>query len=110
MEKQPQKQLEFITLMAALMASVALSLDALLPALDLIGKAVGNTNPVTNQWLVIIFFLGVGSGPLVFGPVSDSIGRKPVVYIGFALFIVASFICCLLYTSPSPRDQREHLV
>ena len=93
MEKQPQKQLEFITLMATLMASVALSLDALLPALDLIGKAVGNTNPVTNQWLVIIFFLGVGSGPLVFGPVSDSIGRKPVVYIGFALFIVASFIC-----------------
>lgn len=93
MEKQPRNQLEFITLMAALMASVALSLDALLPALDLIGKAVGNSDPVRNQWLVTIFFLGVGSGPLLFGPVSDSIGRKPVVYIGFTLFIVASFVC-----------------
>ncbi|MGB5653746.1 MAG: multidrug effflux MFS transporter [Robiginitalea sp.] len=93
MEKQPQNQLEFITLMAALMASVALSLDALLPALDLIGKAVGNTDPVKNQWLVTIFFLGVGTGPLVFGPISDSIGRKPVVYIGFALFVAASVLC-----------------
>ncbi|MGB5405105.1 MAG: MFS transporter, partial [Robiginitalea sp.] len=93
MEKQPQNQLEFITLMAALMASVALSLDALLPALDLIGKAVGNTDPVKNQWLVSIFFLGVGTGPLVFGPISDSIGRKPVVYIGFAMFVAASFLC-----------------
>jgi DHA1 family bicyclomycin/chloramphenicol resistance-like MFS transporter len=93
MEKQPQNQLEFITLMAALMATVALSLDALLPALDLIGKAVGNSDPVKNQWLVSIFFLGVGSGPLLFGPISDSIGRKPVVYIGFAIFVGASFLC-----------------
>jgi DHA1 family bicyclomycin/chloramphenicol resistance-like MFS transporter len=93
MEKKPQNQLEFITLMAALMASVALSLDALLPALDLIGQAVGNTDPVKNQWLVSIFFLGVGTGPLLFGPISDSIGRKPVVYIGFALFVVASVLC-----------------
>ncbi len=93
MEKKPQNQLEFITLMAALMASVALSLDALLPALDLIGKAVGNPDPVQNQWLVSIFFLGVGSGPLFFGPISDSIGRKPVVYIGFALFVLASVLC-----------------
>ena len=93
MEKKPQNQLEFITLMAALMASVALSLDALLPALDIIGQAVGNTDPVKNQWLVSIFFLGVGTGPLLFGPISDSIGRKPVVYIGFALFVVASVLC-----------------
>jgi DHA1 family bicyclomycin/chloramphenicol resistance-like MFS transporter len=59
----------------------------------LIGDAVGNQDPAQNQWLVTLFFLGVGSGPLLFGPISDSVGRKPVVYIGFALFILASFLC-----------------
>lgn len=93
MHNKPQHQLEFIALMAALMSSVALALDALLPALDLIGNAVGNQDPARNQWLVTIFFLGVGSGPLLFGPISDSVGRKPIVYIGFGLFILASLLC-----------------
>lgn len=93
MQNGKQHQLEFIALMAALMSSVALALDALLPALDLIGRAVGSQDPTQNQWLITLFFLGVGSGPLLFGPVSDSIGRKPIVYVGFGLFILASLLC-----------------
>lgn len=93
MQNQREHNLEFIVLMAALMSSVALALDALLPALDLIGGAVGNTDPAKNQWLVTLFFLGAGSGPLLFGPLSDSVGRKPLVYFGFALFILASWVC-----------------
>ena len=79
--------------MAALMSIAALALDALLPALDIIGFAVGTSNPAHNQLLITLFFLGLGTGPLIFGPISDSIGRKPVVYMGFALFIAASFLC-----------------
>ena len=79
--------------MAALMSIAALALDALLPALDIIGIAVGTTSLAQNQLLITLFFLGLGIGPLLFGPVSDSIGRKPVVYAGFALFIFASFLC-----------------
>lgn len=79
--------------MAALMSIAALALDALLPALDIIGLAVGTTDIAQNQLLITLFFLGLGVGPLLFGPVSDSIGRKPVVYIGFGLFILASFLC-----------------
>lgn len=75
------------------MSIVALSLDALLPALDVIGLAIGTTNAIDNQLLITMIFLGLGIGPLVFGPISDSLGRKPVVYMGFALFIIASFIC-----------------
>jgi len=93
MVKKVQSQLEFVGLMAALMSIAALALDALLPALDIIGNAVGATNPAHNQLLITLFFLGLGTGPLLFGPVSDSIGRKPVVYMGFGLFIFASLLC-----------------
>lgn len=95
MEQQSGKHTEFIAMMAALMSIVALALDALLPALDIIGIAVGNNDPTANQLLITLFFLGMGTGPLIFGPVSDSVGRKPVVYIGFGLFILASVLCVL---------------
>ena len=86
-------QFEFVALMASLMSVVALAIDALLPALQIIGITIGTTNVVDNQLLITMIFLGLGFGPLVFGPLSDSLGRKPVVYMGFALFIAASFIC-----------------
>ncbi|WP_394748858.1 multidrug effflux MFS transporter [Spongiimicrobium salis] len=93
MLKTRWKQLEFIALMASLMSIVALSLDALLPALDVIGITIGTTSNTDSQLLITMFFLGLGVGPLLFGPISDSLGRKPIVYLGFALFIIASFIC-----------------
>ncbi|QNJ98767.1 multidrug effflux MFS transporter [Constantimarinum furrinae] len=79
--------------MALLMSVVALAIDALLPALDIIGLALGTDDPADNQLLIISIFLGLGLGPLIFGPFSDSKGRKPTVYIGFVIFIIASFIC-----------------
>ncbi|NER13566.1 Bcr/CflA family efflux MFS transporter [Leptobacterium flavescens] len=88
-------QFEFIALMASLMSIVALAIDALLPALDIIGVSIATTNTSDNQLLITMIFLGLGVGPLIFGPVSDSLGRKPVVYMGFALFIIASIICVL---------------
>ncbi len=95
MENNRGNHTEFIALMAALMSIVALALDALLPALDIIGIAVGNEDPAANQLLITLFFLGMGTGPLLFGPISDSVGRKPVVYIGFAIFIGASALCVM---------------
>ena len=92
-KNQPTSQFEFVALMASLMSVVALAIDALLPALDIIGLDIGTTNIVDNQLLVTMIFLGLGIGPLLFGPLSDSLGRKPVVYMGFVLFIIASFIC-----------------
>ncbi|MFD2562297.1 multidrug effflux MFS transporter [Aquimarina rubra] len=93
MPKKKYAQLEFIVLMASLMSIVALAIDALLPALDIIGINIGTTELADNQLLITMIFLGLGIGPLIFGPISDSIGRKPVVYMGFALFIIASFMC-----------------
>lgn len=93
MQKKTPSQFEFITLMASLMSIVALAIDALLPALNFIGFSIGTTQEADNQLLITMIFLGLGIGPLFFGPISDSLGRKPIVYLGFGVFIIASFIC-----------------
>ena len=94
MQKNNYKsKFEFIVLMASLMSLVSLSIDALLPALNNIGKAMNFPDPKDSQLLITMIFLGLGVGQLIAGPISDTIGRKPVVYIGFILFIIASYIC-----------------
>ena len=90
---KPTSQFEFVALMASLMSVVALAIDALLPALNNIGIDIHTVNIVDNQLLITMIFLGLGIGPLFFGPLSDSLGRKPIVYMGFIVFILASFIC-----------------
>jgi len=93
MQNKPTLEIEFVALMASLMSMVALSIDALLPALPQIGDYLGVTNTNDNQLLVTMIFLGLGVGQLFFGPLSDSFGRKPIVYTGFIVFVIASYIC-----------------
>lgn len=94
MQKENQKpHFEFVAMMAALMSIVALAIDAILPAISNIGLAINSLDPTDNQLLVTMIFLGLGVGQLFFGPISDSFGRKPVVYVGFIIFLVASIIC-----------------
>ncbi|APY09511.1 Bcr/CflA family drug resistance efflux transporter [Winogradskyella sp. J14-2] len=93
MRKQKRSQFEFVVLMAALMSIVALSIDAVLPALPQIGDQLNISEPLKLPKLITSIFLGLGIGQLIFGPLSDSFGRKPVIYVGFALFILASLIC-----------------
>ncbi len=75
------------------MSIVALAIDAILPAISNIGVAIHSLDSTDNQMLVTMIFLGLGVGQLFFGPLSDCYGRKPVVYAGFILFIIASLIC-----------------
>ncbi|AUC84264.1 Bcr/CflA family drug resistance efflux transporter [Polaribacter sp. ALD11] len=86
-------ELEFIIIMASLMSLVALSIDALLPAIADISQTVGIINPKNNQLLITMIFLGLGFGQLISGPLSDSFGRKPVIYVGFVVFSLASLVC-----------------
>ncbi len=92
-QTQSSRQIEFVAMMASLMSVVALAIDALLPALEIIGIAIGTQHAVDNQLLITTIFIGLGIGPLIFGPLSDAMGRKPVVYMGLILFILASVIC-----------------
>ena len=95
MQGNQSVKLEFILLMASLMSIVALAIDAILPALSAIGITINSLDANNNQLLITMIFLGLGLGQLVLGPLSDSFGRKPIVYIGFIIFALASIICVL---------------
>jgi len=93
MQNEKRSQLEFVVLMAALMSIVSIAIDAVLPALPNIGAHISSASDAENQKLITAIFLGLGFGQLLFGPLSDSFGRKPVVYFGFGVFVIASIIC-----------------
>ena len=93
MQNQQTLKIEFVAIIALLMSLVALSIDGILPALAVIGQDFGVTNTNDHQLLITMIFLGLGFGQLIFGPLSDSYGRKPIIYIGFLVFAVASIIC-----------------
>jgi DHA1 family bicyclomycin/chloramphenicol resistance-like MFS transporter len=83
---------EFVTLLAVMISITALSIDMMLPALPEIGKdlCVGHANDV--QLVVSVLLFGMGIGQLIFGPLSDSFGRKPVIITGFVIFIIGCLI------------------
>ncbi len=92
-EIKQKSELEFIIVMASLMSLVALAIDALLPAIADISKTIQIVDPKNNQLFITMIFLGLGFGQLISGPLSDSFGRKPVIYVGFVVFALASLIC-----------------
>ena len=83
---------EFIALMAMLFAVIAFSTDAMLPALPRIADELTPDAPNRAQLIVTVFLAGLGVGMLVAGPLSDAVGRKPVVVGGAALFIAAALL------------------
>jgi len=86
---------EFVALMAMMMALTALSIDAMLPALSEIGLDLGVQRANDNQLVISLLFLGMALGQMFYGPLSDSIGRKPAIYIGFGLFAVGCLLSML---------------
>lgn len=76
-----------------MMSFVAFSIDAVLPALGIIGADLHVLNPNDNQQIITSMFLGLAIGQIIYGPISDSIGRKPTIYIGFFFFLIGSFLC-----------------
>ncbi|MGR3812775.1 MAG: multidrug effflux MFS transporter [Cognatishimia activa] len=83
-------ELEFIALTAMLFATIAFSIDAMLPALTVMGEELSPADPERATLVVGIFVLGMGIGTFFAGPLSDAFGRKPVILGGYALYIVGS--------------------
>ena len=85
----PERRLsraEFVAMIAMLFATMAFSIDAMLPALPEIAAALTPEAPNRAQLIVTSFVLGLGLGTFLTGPVSDAVGRKPVILVGAALY------------------------
>ena len=91
---------EFISLTAMMMSLVALSVDTMLPALSEIGRDLGVIDNNSSQLIISLFFLGLASGQLLYGPVSDNTGRKQAIYIGYGLFITGCVLSLVATTLP----------
>lgn len=91
---------EFVAMMAALMALNALAIDAMLPALHDIAGAYSLTRPNDQQLVIFAYVAGFGAPQLIFGPVSDSFGRKRVVLACIVGYTIAGFACMAAWSFP----------
>lgn len=83
---------EFVALMASLMAVNALGIDIMLPALGRIGSELG-VSIENHQQLVIAVYIGAfGFGQLIYGPLADRYGRRPVLFWTMGIYALMSFI------------------
>ena len=93
--KTPPRFGEFVVLMAVIISLVAFCIDAMLPALSTIADELGVRRANNSQLIISLFILGLAAGQVVYGPLSDSTGRKPALYAGLGLFIVGSVVSML---------------
>ena len=81
---------EFVALIAMMMALNALAIDMMLPALPAIGDALGVVTENSRQWVITAYLLGFGVAQLIYGPLADRYGRKPVLMAGLSLYVLFS--------------------
>ena len=79
---------EFVALIAMMMALNALAIDSMLPALPAIGDALGVVSENSRQWVITAYLLGFGVTQIIYGPLADRFGRKPVLMIGLGLYVL----------------------
>lgn len=73
------------------------SIDIYLPALPAIGEAL-DASVAATQMTLTVFFLSFGISQMIYGPLSDQVGRKLPVYVGLTIFSLGSFGCAFAPT------------
>jgi DHA1 family bicyclomycin/chloramphenicol resistance-like MFS transporter len=82
----------FILFCGALAAFASLSIDVGLPAFGAVARDLG-TGPARVAMSLSIFFVGFAIAPLVYGPLSDRWGRRPLLLFGCALYTLGGAGC-----------------
>lgn len=86
---------ELVALMVCMTSVVALAIDMMLPALDDIAGDLGALDGNQRQYVIAVYLAGFGAAQLVYGPLSDSYGRKPVIMGALTFFLITSLICLI---------------
>lgn len=96
-ERQLMTFWQLVTLLVLSTGIVALSIDMMLPALPAIGNDLDLANPNRRQLVITAFLVGFGLAQLIYGPLSDSWGRKPVLLGALGLYIGATVFCLIAW-------------
>ena len=88
----------FVALMAALMATNALSIDSMLTALPAIAGSLHLTDANERQWIISAYVISFGASQIIWGPLADRFGRRPVLLTGLLCFTLCSFVAALAKT------------
>jgi len=83
---------EFIIIIAINFSAIAFSIDAILPALPEISAVMSPTSPNKTQLVISSFVIGMGIATLFTGPLSDSFGRKKIIFFGGVIYITGALI------------------
>ena len=92
---------EFVAFVAAVMAVNAFGVDLMLPSLADIGNKLGVSEANHRQWIITVYMMGFGAGQLVYGPLADRFGRRPVLLLTLAGFVGASIFAASSITFPA---------
>ena len=94
------KNFRTVLILSALVAFAPMSIDMYLPALPALERFFA-TDTASVQHTLASFFLGLTVGQLLYGPIADKYGRKPPLYFGMTLYVVASAACAMAPTIDS---------
>ncbi|MCD1266547.1 MFS transporter [Shinella sumterensis] len=89
-------KIEFIALMALLMALNALAIDIMLPGLQEIGASLGVESENHRQYVISAYLIGFAFAQLLYGPVSDRFGRRIPMFVGLGIYVVSSLAAILV--------------
>jgi DHA1 family bicyclomycin/chloramphenicol resistance-like MFS transporter len=87
---------EFIAMMAMMQALQALSIDSMLPALGIMARDLGTTDPNQRQLVVGIYLIASGFGALLPGSLADRYGRRPVLFASLGFYFIFCLGCALV--------------
>ena len=83
----------FVALMAFITSTVAFGIDMMLASLPEIGADISPSSPESAHLIVGLFFVGLGVGTVIVGPLSDALGRRPVLFFGLAIYALGAAVC-----------------
>lgn len=85
-------------ILIALLAAIGpMGIDMYLPSIPAMATSLGSSEGAV-QLSLMTFFVGLMLGQLVYGPLSDKFGRKPLIYLGLSIFVLASIACAFSQT------------
>jgi len=97
---QGRASISLLVFLALMTSVVAMTIDAVMPALDAIDAELRFAGENDRQLVILVVFVGMGLSQVVFGPLADSIGRKRTAMIGWGVFLSGSLMG-MLATSPA---------